>query len=185
MADSDPTATNTCYYYEDGGSTRTSGGSRTGDGDIDVGITIPGTYWFYIESSIGNDTRASSNIVRCVLTDGTDISLSEIEDGLYQASDLITFYPKVDTKTATGASARTWPTASGTGRGWVQPASSSERQRFMQAQLIVTHKILLAEDPGLGEGDRILWGATYMVVRGSKNACTTDELWILYVEQEL
>ena len=87
------------------------------------------------------------------------------------------------TVTATGARVPEWTTVD-TVFASIQPASSDDRAPFERRGVFVSHKVFIAEDPGVTEGDRIGRGVTvkYMI-HGVKNVMDRGELWVLYCEE--
>lgn len=113
-----------------------------------------------------------------------DETVNEYEDFLRDEGDQITIERKTVTVSDTGARAPSWTTVD-TVFASVQPASSDDRAPFERRGLFVTHKIYIAEDPGITEGDRIgRYGTTKKyIVHGVKDVMDRSELWVLYCEE--
>lgn len=68
ISGSDVGTTNTLYSFPVGGGVKTSRGSRSGDGTIDV--TLTGTYYWQVKSADSDGCSAWSNIIWMKITNG-------------------------------------------------------------------------------------------------------------------
>lgn len=69
----------------------------------------------------------------------------------------------------TGSTKKTWATigpGSGTVKGWLQPAGANLIASYGARQIEVTHKLYVASDPNVKEGDRVTIGGKHYLVAG-------------------
>jgi len=95
---------------------------------------------------------------------------------------LVTPYARVRTDGAAGSAAFTYPTAGAPFHVRIQPASSYERTIALQRDTEISHVMYTPADPGLNEGDRIVWdGRNFDVQAKAINFDEQDRLWKLEV----
>ena len=182
IASGEVTAVNKIYYFADAVDvSSTLIASRTGNGSGTVKITTMGTYWFYCITQTSGGYNIS-NLVRVTLTDGSDVSVSEEEDYIYDEGQQITVETRAQTIGARGARTSTWTTAN-TIWGWKQPTSSAIRIKYEERGILVTSKVFVAENPSVTEGDRLDISGTKFLVRGVVDQSGTGTLWRIDCEE--
>jgi hypothetical protein len=128
-----------------------------------------------------------SNVVLADVTDSTTISDTEEEQYIREHGQQMT----VQTRSVTNVNGERRPSwaNSTTIYGWRQPVSSTIRVQYARRELVVTHSVYFADDPGCTEGDRITIGSSNHMVRGckpnTKDAVGSDRLWRVDVEELL
>jgi len=90
----------------------------------------------------------------------------------------VTFARETTANSTTGSQlSSAWSTFA-TLTGWLQPVSSRERASYSQRDIEITHKLYLASDPAVVEGDRAtIGGVTYRVVSASLDQAGVGEVW--------
>jgi head-tail adaptor len=113
-----------------------------------------------------------------------DFTVNEYEDFLRDEGDQVTIERKSLTVTDTGARKASYATVD-TVFASIQPASSNDRAPFERRGIFVTHKVFVAENPGITEGDRIgRYGTSIKyLVHGVKDVQDRGELYVLYCEE--
>ena len=186
ITDSDAGAVNTVRYFPDAtDATVVIGNQQTGNGTGVIGITLMGTYWFYVRSVATNDdVSLSDNLVRVDVTDNTDIAVSAEYNYIARFGENtdITIQTRSLTVNAGGDRTPTWATGN-TMRGWKQDIGSSLREQYLARDLVVTHKVFVPEDPGATEGDRLVIGSSKFLIQGVINQAGLGKLWRLDVEE--
>ena len=76
-----------------------------------------------------------------------------------------------------GGRDRIWNTVTAGIAAWVQPASPGVITQYDERDVTVTQSVFFSTDPGAVLGDRLLFGARYLLVEGTKNAAEVDKLW--------
>ncbi len=71
----------------------------------------------------------------------------------------------------------TWTTVYSSVAAWVQPAMSQVVAEYGERELSVTHSIFVATAMTLREGDRVVYGSGYYVIRGHRNVGGLNKLW--------
>jgi hypothetical protein len=134
-----------------------------------------------------NEWSNLSNVVLADVTDSTTISDTEEEQYIREHGQQMT----VQTRSVTNVNGERRPSwaNSTTIYGWRQPVSSTIRVQYARRELVVTHSVYFADDPGCTEGDRITIGSSNHMVRGckpnTKDAVGSDRLWRVDVEELL
>lgn len=95
---------------------------------------------------------------------------------------LVTPYACVETRGAAGSAAYTWPTAGTPLRARIQPASSYDRTLALQKDTEISHVMYFASDPGVDEGDRIVFASRNFACQAKPiNVDELNRLWKLEV----
>lgn len=128
-----------------------------------------------------------------------DLRLRDVSAGSSSAEDLIrekgggaylSVEPRVESRDGIQSHRYDWTPSSTTMPCWAQPTSSAIREAYQQKQLVVTHKVFVARDPGAktgyrlrvckdGEDDRLF------LVRGVTDHAGLGEIWRIDVEEVL
>lgn len=91
---------------------------------------------------------------------------------------LVTPYARVRGEGRAGSAAYTYPTAGAAFRARIQPSGAYERMIALQRDSEISHVMYTAADPGLNEGDRIVWDdRNFDVQAKAVNFDEQDRLW--------
>lgn len=74
-------------------------------------------------------------------------------------------------------------TALKTFKGFMQPASSTTKQVYLQDNINVTHTCYTFSNPALQVDDILKFNDRYFWITGVRNACELDEAWSIDCEE--
>lgn len=82
-----------------------------------------------------------------------------------------------------GGRERVWGVVAAAAAAWVQPASARTAEAYGGRNMVVTHSVYFAIDPGIEMGDRLKFDGRYLAVHGICNEGELNRLWRVDCEE--